>query len=652
MTISRRARSAAVVAVAVTAALVWGAPPAQARTGVLESVVQTPGQLEISLSASGVSGRDVDVTLLEVLADSRALEASARLVSPEDKTPATVDRSVVLVIDTSGSMKGDRLAGAKKAAREYVAAVPDDVRLGLVTFDDDANTAVGPTLQHDVVSDAVGRLAAKGGTSLYDGVLAGVKALGTSGDRQLLLLSDGADADSKASLATAASRVDTSNVSLSAVRLGTDAGADKALKKLATAGSGRVVAVNDARGLAAALERAAPVDVVRIAITATVPSELAGRDVALEVSVGEGAGLVTAARSVQLAGRTKTAEAAPPAAEAPAPVAASRTTAALGAAAFGLGVLLFAGLLLGLTSGRAKDANRTKKLLDNYTLHPTRGAEPEPQGSALARSQVTRSAVDLADRFARRRGLEERLALSLDRASVAMRPAEWLLLKAALGVVTAVLLLLVTGKPLAALGIGLAAGMLLPRVYLRVKTRRRQADFAAQLPDALQLIAGSLSAGYSLPQALDAVVREGTQPMAGEIGRALAESRLGVPVEEALDTVATRMDLIDFRWVVMAIRVQREVGGNLSGVLTTVAATMRDRARLRRTIRALSAEGKLSAYILVGLPIGVSAFMLAFRREYMEPLYTEALGIAMLVSAVLLLIAGAFWMRNLVKVEA
>jgi tight adherence protein B len=107
----------------------------------------------------------------------------------------------------------------------------------------------------------------------------------------------------------------------------------------------------------------------------------------------------------------------------------------------------------------------------------------------------------------------------------------------------------------------------------------------------------------------------------------------------------------DLAWTVMAIRIQREVGGNLAEVLLTTVQTMRERAQVRRLVRTLTAEGRLSAYILVALPITVGGWLFLSRGEYMRPLYTDPMGIGMLVFAVLLVILGSFWLSRLVKVE-
>jgi tight adherence protein B len=194
-------------------------------------------------------------------------------------------------------------------------------------------------------------------------------------------------------------------------------------------------------------------------------------------------------------------------------------------------------------------------------------------------------------------------------------------------------------------------GILGPLGFLAFKASRRTRAFLAQLPDTLQLLSGSLSAGYSLPQAIDAVVRQGSPPVADELRKALVEARLGAPIEDALEDVADRMGSKDFRWVVMAIRVQRQVGGNLAEVLATTAATLRERERLRRQVQVLSAEGRLSAYILFGLPVVFALYLLSVRPGYVKPLFTDPIGLVMLVGMAILLTVGAFWLRKVVQVE-
>jgi tight adherence protein B len=164
-------------------------------------------------------------------------------------------------------------------------------------------------------------------------------------------------------------------------------------------------------------------------------------------------------------------------------------------------------------------------------------------------------------------------------------------------------------------------------------------------------MSGSLSAGLSLAQSLDTIVREGQEPITSEFKRVIVESRLGVALEDALEGVAERMQSTDFKWVVMAIRIQREVGGNLAELLNNVAGTLREREYLRRHVKALSAEGRLSAWILGGLPPGFLGYLTLTKPDYVNPLYTRPIGWVMLAGMGVLLSVGVFWMSKVAKVD-
>jgi tight adherence protein B len=154
-----------------------------------------------------------------------------------------------------------------------------------------------------------------------------------------------------------------------------------------------------------------------------------------------------------------------------------------------------------------------------------------------------------------------------------------------------------------------------------------------------------------LLQALDAVAKDAAEPAAKEFSRALAETRIGADVSEALEHMAERMDSTNMRWASMAIQIQRTVGGNLAETLRTTAKTLRERESLKRHVRALSAEGRLSAYILIALPIGIFLFTLQSNREYVELLWTRPLGLAMVGAGLVSMTIGIFWMRKVVDVE-
>lgn len=278
-----------------------------------------------------------------------------------------------------------------------------------------------------------------------------------------------------------------------------------------------------------------------------------------------------------------------------------------------------------------------------------RTSQTAPQQETAGRSTPFRFLLHAGDRLLGP-GRRERSAARLDLAKLALTPAEWLMIRAAVAGSAAAGLGALTTSAIG-VAIGLVLGWLVTRAFLRRRVARRRAAFADQLPDTLQLLVGALQAGFSLPQALDTVVREDTQPIAGEIARALARTRLGASLEEALEIVAQRMTSQDFGWLVMAIRIQRHVGGNLAELLLTTVHTMRERSSLRRQVRALSAEGKLSAYVLIGLPIMLALWMFISRREYIAPLYSTPIGLVILSAGVICVTLGWFWMKSLIKVK-
>jgi len=243
----------------------------------------------------------------------------------------------------------------------------------------------------------------------------------------------------------------------------------------------------------------------------------------------------------------------------------------------------------------------------------------------------------------------------IQRADLPLRAGEWWVLRivAAVAAVAASMVffrggLLVTIG--AAVG-GLVVGVFGPAFVLRFLSNRRGKKFDGQLPDVLTLVASSLSTGFSLPQALDAVAKDAADPSAKEFARALAETRIGADIADALERMSDRMDSDNMRWTSMAIRIQREVGGNLAETLRTTAKTLREREELRRHVRALSAEGRLSAYILVALPIGIFFYTMQTNRSYIELLWTRPMGIGMIIGGLISLGIGMAWMRKVVDVK-
>jgi tight adherence protein B len=273
----------------------------------------------------------------------------------------------------------------------------------------------------------------------------------------------------------------------------------------------------------------------------------------------------------------------------------------------------------------------------------------EPTADGVLNSPVARTALAVAEQVVRSGGWESRFSVQLEKAGLKLRPHEWVLIRAIVAVAVTVLLTLAFGW--LGLPFGLLFGWLLTAAYHRSRARRRAEKFAAALPPALQLVIGSLRSGFSLVQAIEAMVREVGDPVAGEFSRMLAETRLGMELELALDRLAQRTHNRDLAWTVMAIRVQREVGGNLAEVLETTVTTIRERELLRGHVRSLSAEGRISAWVLIALPVLAALLMFATRRDYLSPLVTDTRGILMLLVGTGLMCAGGIWIARVVRVE-
>jgi tight adherence protein B len=281
--------------------------------------------------------------------------------------------------------------------------------------------------------------------------------------------------------------------------------------------------------------------------------------------------------------------------------------------------------------------------------------KPNREGERSAVNAISTSLVSLGDKVMDSRPSTPRTQLLLERADLPLRVGEWAVLRAVALVVGVAggMFLMRGGSTSTFIGacLGALVGAFLPGLFLKFAASRRASKFEGQLPDVLTLVASSLSTGFSLLQALDAVARDADEPSAKEFSRALAETRIGADLKDSLDHLADRMDSKNMRWTGMAIDIQRQVGGNLAETLRNTAATLRDRQALARHVKALSAEGRLSAYILLALPVGLFVYMLGVNRKYVELLWTTPIGIGMSVAGLISLAVGMFWMNKVVKVE-
>jgi tight adherence protein B len=310
-------------------------------------------------------------------------------------------------------------------------------------------------------------------------------------------------------------------------------------------------------------------------------------------------------------------------------------------------VVFFLGwFLLGNAARAKKDRDIEARM--RAVMRP--GQDKDPAAALGTGGWIPDSVTKFGQRFAEARGFSERLDLQLEAAGVSVRSGEFVVASAGAALVGAILGAALMQNLLLALVIG-AVGALLPTVLLRRALGKREDKLREQLPDVLSIMASSLRAGHSFLQSLDAVAKEISQPAAGEFQRVVSEIRLGRPAEDALESLAERVGSADFMWAVLAVNIQREVGGNLAEILDNVADTLRERAMLRRQVRVLTAEGRLSGWVLSLLPIAIGLYMFAVNPSYIGELFKNTIGWVMLATAAVLMVLGVLWMRKIVDID-
>ena len=640
------ARRLAVALLAGAVLAVSAAGGAHAADGAIVNVERGDEGLEVSVDVPA----DVEVDLDGVTATVGGVEypAEAFRISEGD---SRVGRTTVLAIDTSASMSGARFAAAQAAAATFLDVVPADVKVGIVGFDSDVDTLLAPTTDRDEARAVVATLALDRGTRLYDGVLAAVQLAAQDDQGSVLVLSDGADTGST-SLDDVVATLDGSEVVVDVVALEQDAGAVTTLRRL-TGQAGEVVSADSAE-LSAAFSAEAAVLARQVGVSIAVPAELAAQQIDVAVSLPSASGDVVA-RSTVLPADGASEPTGPPTLAVPVQAPPSRSFAVpgwtmyAGVGVFGVGLVL---ALLLLVPAKPRPMT-TEERVATYTTGLGGGRYQSAEGARTDAGEATLTQANqaVASLLQRNRGLDDRIAARLAAAGSELKSSEWLLTHAAVFVVVSLVGLLLGGGNLVLGLLFMLGGAVGPWIYLGIRAGRRRKKFDSLLPETLQLMSGSLSAGLSLMQSVDTIVREGAEPVRSEFKRVLVETRLGVTLEDAMDGVADRFESRDFRWVVMAIRIQREVGGNLGELLNTVADTMREREYIRRQVNALAAEGKLSAIVLGALPVLFFFYLVLAQGDYARPLYDDPRGIILTVGAALWLGVGVFWMSKLIKVE-
>lgn len=308
-------------------------------------------------------------------------------------------------------------------------------------------------------------------------------------------------------------------------------------------------------------------------------------------------------------------------------------------------VMLFSGLYTAGLALRSRRRASVERLRDVLTQGDDLGDAKEQSALAKLWVELSRAAEDVSSQA----GWGSRLDLLLGRAEISLSSGEFLVGLVGAAFSTALLLGLLTTWLTGLMGLLIAP----LTIFLHVQRRAGKLvdRLEAQLPDALHQLASSMRSGYSLAQAIEAASEVIPAPLGRELSRTIGETRVGRSLEEALSATAQRVGSTDLTWSVKAMQIQARTGGAVADILTTLGDFMREREEVRREIRVLTADGRISAIFLLGIPVLVTVAILLTRPGYLEPLFTTSLGRVMIAGAVVSMFLGTLAIHKLVKVE-
>ena len=549
-------------------------------------------------------------------------------------------KSIVLAIDRSRSMRGAALEDAVAAGRAFVAAKPAGDRIAVVGFGSRAGLLTGFSTSTIEADAALGSfdVDARSGTALYDAVRASARALAAEppGGRVVIVLTDGDDVSSRASLAQAIRAARDAKATVYSIAIESPDFSPQPLRELAQATGGAAYGSASTAALAGVYAAIAG-ELRRTWLISYVTAARPGERVRLSVAApGAPAGfaeLVVPGRSVAVA------------AEAPSRFMPSflfdhggPLAVALAVAACIAGAVAF---LLAVPGG-----TRLRR-----RLAPHVGGPQDPRagrGMVEERFATASSVLAATERVLGRFAVWHRLHRMLDRADVPLRTVEFVYIEAGAAFVLG-LLVAVTGAGSFPIVLAMVTGSLLPIAAVWWRSRRRLAQIEAQLPDLLITLAASLKAGHSFRQGIQAVVDEGLQPASGEFKRVLTETQLGRPMDDALNEMGERLGSKNIRFVITAVTIQRQVGGSLAGIFDMVADTVRQRQQFALKIKSLTAMGRMSAYVLLGLPFFLAGALTLMNAEYMSPLYTTSTGHQLIIGGVVMMAFGSLILKKIVS---
>jgi tight adherence protein B len=544
---------------------------------------------------------------------------------------------VVLVVDSSDSMAGRPIAAAMTAGQAFAARRSPNQQFALVTFNASPKVALPFTTSPANIGAALAtppQLAY--GTQIYDAIGQGLDLLERAGieSGSIVLLSDGADTGSRTPQTAVLDRARLAHVRLFTVGLRSSKFDAKTLQSLAPAGGGAYAEASSPADLAPLFDKLGS-ELAREYLLQY--KSLAGPEKQVDVNVH-----VAGAGAARTAYMTPALPIGPPAAPYHKSLATKIWTSIF--AMILIALLCAGGLAYALSSVLRPGSSELRRRVSNFV---TLSSTERVRGNA-GRTMLT-GVLDDAEGSLGRWRLWEQFEEEVAIAEIKMSPIRIVAAAVSGTIVLAILLVLVFGSVLVG-----ALALFVPlfvRGWVKRKLRTKRKRFAEQLPDSLDMLASALRAGHSLVGALSVVVEGSPEPMKSELARVVADEQLGVPLEDALEVVVRRMDNKDLEQVALVAKLQRDMGGNAAEVIDRVTETVRERFELRRLINTLTAQGRMSRWIVSLLPVGLFLLISVLNRHYFHPLWSHQAGRVLVVLAVLMGLTGSWVIKRIVEIK-
>lgn len=547
------------------------------------------------------------------------------------------DSGVVLVIDASKSMRGEAIRDAMAAARVFAERRPPNQSMGLVAFNRRASVLLAPTTDDDAIEKALAKPPGlSAGTHLYDGIDSALALLNASDVSvgTVIVLSDGADTGSRASAAAVSAEARKAHIRVFTVGIRSPQFTSAPLKKLGTRTSGAYAEATSTADLARVYAQLRSRLANEYVLTYRSSVGL-NRTVRLAIRVKGVPGLAVSGYTTP---RTRSGASAPYHQSVVSQILQSPLTMLVV-------TLMIAGLLAFTVFSLVVPRRRTlrARMAEFVSIRKAALAPDDVHGRIGSRVLVgAERSLEGTKWWAR---FKETLELAEIHTS-AFRIALWTLAGTLLAMW---LIAIVLGSVIFAV-FGLGIPLIVRSVIFR-KLERRRKLFAEQLPDNLQVLASALRAGHSFVGALSVVIDDADDPSRTEFRRVVADEQLGIQLEDAIRSVVTRMGNEDLEQVALVAALQRQTGGNMAEVLERVTDTIRERFELRRMVQTLTAQGRMSRWIVTALPIGLLIAISLINPDYTKPLFESTGGRLALMVAGVMLIAGSLVIKRIVNIK-